>query len=301
MKVLVTGGSGFIGSHVVDKLRENDIAVKVFDITEPSFRDDIEYHRGNILDMEALQMAMEDTDYVVHLAAMSDVNDIYKNPYQAETVNVRGTINVLEAARRCNCLKRVIFASTVWVYSDTELPVLTEDVPLASPSHFYTATKLAGEYYCKCYSKFYGVPTTVLRYGIPYGPRSRSGTVVNVFVSKALRGEPLTIHGDGSQYRKFVYVEDIARGTVLSLKDIAKNKTYNLEGDEKITVKMVAETIRKLLGDVKINYAEARPGDYAGKEILNKKAKEELGWYPQISFEEGLDRYIRWCKKVKKL
>src|SRR5207253_2590664 len=117
---------------------------------------------------------------------------------------------------------------------------------LKPPSHLYTATKIASEYYCESYSKLYNLSTTILRYGIPYGPRARAGAVVPIFVKKALQGQALTIAGDGLQFRKFVYVEDLAEGNVLALKPIAANKIYNLDGTEKVTIKQIAETVQKL-------------------------------------------------------
>lgn len=298
MRVMVTGGSGFIGSHVVDKLRDRNIEVRIFDMVMPTFRRDIEYYQGSLLDFDAVRMAMNSIDAVFHLAAVANVKDVFEEPHYSESINTRGTINVLEAARRSE-VKRVIFASTIWVYSDTAGDVVDETTPLSAPSHLYTATKMACEYYCQCYSKLYGLETTILRYGIPYGPRARSGAVVPIFVEKALNGEPLTIAGAGSQYRNFVYVEDIAEGNVLALKNIAKNKIYNLNGSEKITIRQVAETIQKILGQVKIEYIEGRPGDFAGKEILSTRAKEELSWEPKVSFEEGVRRYIEWFKQKR--
>ena len=207
---------------------------------------------------------------------------------------------IVETAKRSGAMKRVIFGSTTWVYSDTKGDVVDEESPLSAPSHIYTATKMAGEYYCQCYSKLYNLPVTILRYGIPYGPRAREGAVVPIFIKKALNGEPLTIAGDGLQYRKFVYVEDLAEGNVLALKEIAKNKIYNLEGNESVSIKQIAETVRKILGKVEIKYIEARPGDFSGKEIRNDKARKELGWVPKIPFEEGVRRYIDWFKKNQK-
>jgi len=230
---------------------------------------------------------------VFHLGAVADVRDAAEDPHYTESINTRGTINVLEAARRAK-VPRVVYGSTTWVYSDTDGEELDEDTPLRAPSHIYTATKLASEYYCHAYSKLYGLKTTILRYGIPYGPRARSGAVIPIFVSKALRGEALTIAGDGSQYRNFVYVEDLAEGNVLALKPVAENRVYNLEGSTKITVREIAETIRKILGDVKIDYVEGRAGDFSGKEISNRRAREELGWEPRVPFEEGVRRYIEW-------
>ncbi len=297
MRVLVTGGSGFIGSHVVDKLRERDIKVRIYDMVYPDFRDDIEYYQASLLDFDSIVMALSKVDAIFHLGAIADVKDVLEEPHYAENINVRGTINVLEAARKTSRIKRVIFGSTTWVYSDTQADVLDEDSPLKPPSHIYTATKMAGEYYCHCYSRLYGLPVTILRYGIPYGPRAREGAVVPIFVKKALNGEPLTIAGDGSQYRKFVYVEDLAEGNVLALKEIAKNRIYNLEGEEKISIKQIAETIQRILGKVEIKYTDTRSGDFSGKEILNNRAKEELKWKPRVSFEEGVRRYIDWFKK----
>ena len=296
MRVMVTGGSGFIGSHVVDKLRERNITVRVFDMVYPTFRSDIEYYHGSILDFEEVRMAMNGVDVVYHLAAVADVKDVFEEPHYSEAINTRGTINVLEAARKVR-VDRVIYGSTTWVYSDTPGSVLDEDSPVGAPSHLYTATKIASEYYCHAYSKLYGLSTTILRYGIPYGPRARPGAVIPMFVEKALNGQPLTIAGDGLQYRKFVYVEDLAEGNVLALKDIARNRIYNLEGDEKITIRQIAETIQKILGKVEIQYIEGRPGDFSGKEISNRRAREELGWEPRVSFEEGVRRYIKWYEQ----
>jgi len=296
MRALVTGGSGFIGSHVVDRLRARGLIVRVFDMVFPTFRNDIESYHGSILNLEDVRMALNKVDVVFHLAAVADVKDVYEDPYYCEAINVRGTMNILEAMRRTG-VKRLIYGSTTWVYSDTDGSVMDETTPLQAPSHLYTATKVASEYYCQTYAKLYGLEVTILRYGIPYGPRARAGAVIPIFVTKALRGEPLTIAGDGSQYRKFVYVEDLAEGNVLALKPIAKNKIYNLDGRERITIRQIAETIQKILGNVEIQYVSARPGDYSGKEASSRKALEELGWEPKVSFEEGVRRYIEWHKE----
>ena len=297
MKALVTGGSGFIGSHVVDKLRERGIEVRIFDMVLPTFRKDIEYYHGSILDLEALKMAMPAVDVIFHLAAVANVKDVFEEPHYAESINTRGTINVLEAARKSKSIKRMIYGSTIWAYSDTEAEKVDEKSPLSPPTHLYTATKIASEYYCQSYSKLYGLDVTILRYGIPYGPRAREGAVIPIFVKKTLYGEPLTIAGDGMQYRKFVYVEDLAEGNILALKPIAKNKIYNLEGKEKITIKQIAETVQKILGKGEAKYIEGRKGDFSGKEISAELAKKELGWEPKTGFEEGLKKYIEWYKE----
>ena len=297
MKALVTGGAGFIGSHVVDKLKDKGIEVRVYDMIMPAFRDDVEFYQGSILDYDSLRMAMAGIDVVYHLAAVADVKDVFEEPHYAESINVRGTINVLEAARRNREIKRVIYASTVWVYSDCADNFVDETTTLPPPSHLYTATKLAGEYYCLAYSRLYDLGITILRYGVPYGPRARAGAVIPIFVAKALKGEPLTIAGDGSQFRKFIYIEDLAEGNVLALKSIAKNKTYDLDGKEKVTIKQIAETVQKLVGNVKIESIPPRPGDYAGKEVSIELARKELGWEPKVSLEEGVKRYIEWYEK----
>lgn len=295
MYALVTGGSGFIGSHIVDKLMERGIRVRIVDIMNP-YQDDVEHYNVSLLDFDRLRSVLRGVDVVYHLGAVADVGDALKDPHYSEKINTRGTINVLEAARKVG-VDRIIYGSTTWVYSDTQGSLLNEDAPLSPPSHIYTATKLASEYYLHVYSKLYSISTTILRFGIPYGPRARPSAVIPIFTMKALKGEPLTIAGDGLQYRKFVYVEDLAEGNVLALKSIAKNRIYNLEGNEKITIKQIAETIQKIIGKVEIKYVEGRQGDFSGKEISNRRAREELGWEPKVKFEEGLRRYIEWYRK----
>ena len=294
MKVLVTGGSGFIGSHVVDKLRDKGASVRVFDMVLPDYRDDIEFYQGSLLNLEEMRMAVSGVDVVFHLGAIADVKDVFREPHYSEAINVRGTINVLEAARLNGNVKRIIYGSTTWVYSEAEEQNVDENTPLHSPSHLYTATKLAGEYYCRSYSKLYGIDVTILRYGIPYGPRARDGAVIPIFVKKAINGEPLTITGDGSQFRKFIYVEDLAEGNVLALQSIATNKIFNLDGKQRVTIKQIAEAIQKIIGNVKIENISARTGDFSGKEVSSERAKEELGWVPKTLFNEGLKKYIDW-------
>lgn len=298
MLALVTGGSGFIGSHVVDRLRARGIDVRVFDMVFPRFRQDIEFYQGSLLDFEALRMAMGEVDVVFHLAAVADVKAVFEEPHYSEAINTRGTLNVLEAARRAK-VDKVVYGSTTWVYSEAEEDAVDETTPLHAPTHLYTATKMASEYYCLAYNRIYNLRTTILRYGIPYGPRARDGAVIPIFVQKALQGESLTIAGDGSQFRKFVYVEDLAEGNVLGLKPVADGKIYNLDGEEKITIRQIAETIQRILGGVEITYVEARPGDFGGKDVSSERAKRELGWEPAVSFEEGLRRYIEWYQAYR--
>jgi len=297
MNIGVIGGSGFIGSHVVDKLVEHNHEVTVFDIMKPH-REDVRHIYIDITDLSKTTIALTGHyDAIYMLAAMADVNDVYRNPVEAGEVNILAVANVLEAARRNN-IGRVILASTVWVYEMAEREKVNEDTPLilSKTQHVYTASKVAAELYCHAYQKLYGQKSTILRYGIPYGPRARGATVIALFVRRALSGEPITILGDGLQYRNFIYVKDLAEGNVVALNDIAVNKTYNLEGPRPVTVKEIAETVRKLVGNVAIEYKEARPGDYSGATVSNDKAKRELGWEPRVDFEEGVKRYIEWYK-----
>ena len=281
MSILVTGGSGFIGSHIVDKLIDNNISVKVFDVRKPH-RKDTEFIKGDITSFEELNAAMRDVEYLFHIAALSNINKVVENPLKAVDLNIMSTAKVLEAARNSQ-VERVIYASSYFVDSGR--------------GHIYTTTKEASEMLCKDYYSLYGLPFTILRYGTVYGPRSRGEDVISIFVKKALFHQPLTIYGNGNQSRNFIYVEDLAEGNVATLKDVAGNKTYNLEGMRPITVKEVAETVKKLIGDVWIEYKEERPGDFEGKIVSAEKAKRELGWEPKVDFEGGVRRYIEWYRK----
>jgi len=302
MRVLVTGGSGFIGSHVVDKLTEHGVTPRIFDLVHSPYHSagEVETFAGSLMDMEALRLAMTGCHAVIHLAAVADVKDVFEEPSYAENINTRGTLNVLEAARRSK-VRRVVYGSTTWVYSDCAEAEVDEDTVIAAPSHLYTATKLAGEHYCRTYSQLYGLETTILRFGIPYGPRARDGAVVPIFVRKALAGDPLTVAGDGSQFRKFVYVEDLARGIVLGLKPVARDRAYNLDGRERVTILEIAETVRDAVGSAEIVRTEARPGDFSGKEVSSERAETELGWVPTTPFSEGVRRYLDWYREREEL
>ena len=240
--------------------------------------------------------ALAGCDAVAHLAAVADVNDVHAEPRDAEQVNARGTAAVLEAARRAE-VKRVVYASTIWVYSDTEDDDGQRDDPAAAARAPLHGTKLAGELYCKSYQELYGINYTILRFGIPYGPRAREAAVVPAFVNKAFAGEPLTLSGDGLQSRRFVYVEDLAEGVVAGLGEIAENRVYNLSSNEDVTIKQIAELVQEIVGNTEIIYGPARPGDLGSKIVLSDRARDELGWTASTPFQEGVRRYVEWRRE----
>jgi UDP-glucose 4-epimerase len=251
---------------------------------------------GEATDADALAAAMVGCDAVIHLAAMADVNDVQADPEGAELANSRATLAVLEAVRRAE-VGRVVYGSTIWVYSDVPETSVCERTRLEPPAHLYTATKLAGELYCRSYAELYGVEYTILRFGIPYGPRARDATVLAAFTKKALAGEPLTVAGSGDQTRRFVYVEDLADGVVRGLDPAAANRIYNLTGSETTTILEIAEAVRDLVGDAEIVHTPARTGDFGGKEVSSERALEDLGWEPVTPFREGARRYVEWRRE----
>jgi UDP-glucose 4-epimerase len=298
MRVCVTGGSGFIGSHVVDALIAAGHDVRVFDLRAGE-RNDADYRTGSLLDEAALLNTCEGMEAIFHLAAVADVNDVTRDPVGAIDLNVGGTVRVLEAARKAR-VGRVLLASTVWVYSSVNAgheDVVDESACFAPSAarQIYTSSKIAAELMCRDYWTAHQLSYTILRYGIPYGPRMRATLVIPIFVRKALAGEALTVAGDGSQHRKFVYVEDLARAHVLALDEQAANQTYNLDGQEKVTILRIAETVLRLTGAKQpIEFMPARGGDYAGADVSSEKARIELSWEPQIGFEEGMQRTVPW-------
>jgi UDP-glucose 4-epimerase len=295
-RILVTGGSGFVGSHVVDGLLAAGYEPRIFDIVPSAHHParSVDTYLGDVSDGAALRDAMVDCDAVIHLAAIADVSQVAIDPIFAEQVNAGGTLRVLEAAREAG-VSRVLYASTIWVYGDTNGDRVDEASPLVGlPRHPYTATKIAGEMYTASYGELYDLEWTILRFGIPYGPRARPTAVVPAFTAKALAGQPLTIAGDGTQSRRFVYVEDLAEGVVASLVPEAANRVYNLVGRENTSVRAIARAVRDVVGDVPIEHIEGRAGDLRGGNISGERAASELGWEPRTSFADGVRRYVEW-------
>lgn len=297
--VAVTGGSGFIGSHVVDALLDAGCTVSVLDQRAPH-RADAEWIPCDVLDLDGLSQAVRGADVVYHLAAIADVNDVVDDPTLAVEVNTLGTARVLEAARRADA-GRVVLASTVWVYAaaaaaSPHRDVLDEDA-LFDPGtdrHLYVTSKVAAEMACRDYLTLYGRPYTILRYGIPYGPRMRDRCVVAAFLRRAMGGETLRIDGDGSQHRYFVYVEDLARAHVAALSDVAVNRTYNIEGAVPVTIREIAESVIELVGRGDVAFGPSRTGDLKARTISTERARVELGWEPEVTFAEGLRRTYAW-------
>jgi UDP-glucose 4-epimerase len=297
MRVLVTGGGGFIGSHVVDKLIAQGTTPRIFDLSASPYHSplEVETFTGSITDPGNLDLAMRECDAVIHLAAVADVGHVLADPVLAEEVNTRGTLQVLEAACRAK-VGRVVYGSTTWVYSDCPEQEVDEETAIPAPRHLYTATKLAGETYCAGYSELYDLDSTILRFGIPYGPRARAAGVVAKFTDLSFEGKALTIAGDGSTTRSFIYVEDLADGIVAALAPAAVGRTYNLSGDEITTILEIAERVQENVDTCEITHTPPRPGDFPGKSISNQRALDELGWKAKTPFKDGVRKYVEWVK-----
>lgn len=304
MKILVTGGSGFIGSHIVDALIEEGYSVKIYDIDAPRYNQKCDYIKADVLDLNRLVQETKGYDAIYHLAAEADVNRFYKSPYYSNLITSCSTLNVLEAAK-INKISRVLLASTEWVYGSSksnENEIITEDTPTTdNPDHIYTSSKIAAEMFCKNYKRLYDVNYTIMRFGIPFGERARPATVTPIFLSKILNNEEITIHGDGSQTRQFIYVKDLARGCVACLHKNAKNQIINLEGNEIVSVLDIVRNLEKVLNKkAKVKFITDRAGQFKGRKISAEKAKKLLNWSPKYSYFEALSNYVKWFRKEKK-
>ena len=284
MNVLITGGSGFIGSHVVDKLMAAGHFVRVLDVRSPH-REDVDFCRGSIVSEEDVEKSIQDMEIVYHFGGFSNINLVKGNPLEAIRLNIMGTAYMLEACRIHN-IKRFLFASSVYVHDEK--------------GHLYTTGKLASELLCKNYQTLYSLPYTILRIGTVYGQRSRDADVISIFVQRALRNERLTIHGSGNQKRNFIYVEDLAEACVVALDKKASNETFVVAGSESVTIKELAFTVRDIVGndiEINFNYKHEREGDYLGAIDGLGKMTEFLGWRQRTSLAQGIKKYIQWLKE----
>lgn len=282
MKILVTGGSGFIGSQVVDKLADAGHEVRVMDIKIPH-RGDIEFFRGDITSMADVEKGIAGIEAVYHIAAFANIDLVKDHPLTTIERNIMGTAYLLEECRRQQ-VKRFLFASSVYAYEGR--------------GHLYTTGKVTSEMLCRDYNTLYSLPYTILRYGTAYGPRSRGADVISLFVNRAINGKNLVIRGSGEQKRHFTYVEDLARGSVATLKPAAENKTYTLATREPVSIKGLAELVKRMFNNkIAIEYDSAREDDYREELADLDKARNELGWEPEIDLEEGIRRYIEWYKE----
>ena len=301
MKILVTGGAGFIGSHVVDVLMEQGHTVVIYDIEAPAYGQKCENIIGDVNDNGKFKAASKGFDAIYHMAAQANVNIFFNEPVVSNLNTSNSTINVLEAARENN-VGRVLLSSTEWIYGSVEgsedTQITEETIYAQNPDHLYTSSKIAAEMFCKNYKTLYGVNYTIMRYGIPFGERARAATVTPIFIDKILKGEEITIHGTGSQTRQFIYVRDLAEGNVNCLKPEGENEIFNINGREVIRVIDIVTTLEEILGKkAKVKYIEDRKGNYKGRYISSEKAERMLGWKPKFTYREAMEKYVKTILK----
>lgn len=323
MKILITGGCGFIGTNLIRFLKESagdGIGIRVLDNLRVGTREDLgrvtEFRdmdpgedfsdwsgvpglvQGDIRDPEAVQRSSLGADAVVHLAANTGVIQSMESPIEDCENNILGTLNLLEACRREE-IRMFILASSGAPLGESGPPVHEELVP--RPMSPYGASKLAGEAYCNAYRNSFGISAVALRFSNVYGPLSRRKTsVVAHFIKNALEGRPLTIYGDGLQTRDFLFAEDLAEGIWLTLNRPGDGRSvYQLGSGREVTVKEVANKIRELAlektgGSPEILYEGERKGEVRRSYSDIRLAREELGFMPQTALEEGLERTFEW-------
>ena len=307
LRILVTGGAGFIGSHLVDRLMEEGYEVVVLDNFSAGKVENIQCHldsqsfhlvKGDIRNLEDVRKALEDVDVVFHLAAIVSVDFSVKNPLLVNEVNVGGTLNVLRESLKAG-VRRFVYASSCAVHGDPVHLPISEEHP-SKPMCPYGVTKLAAEHYCRVFYEVYGLETVCLRFFNVYGSRQVIGPysgVIMKFVDRLKRGEEPIIYGDGEQTRDFVFVGDIVEACLSAMK--CKNcvgEVINVGGsDKEITISELAKILVELFGlyDVKPVYVEARAGDIRRSCANLDKAERLLGYKPKFSLREGLTMLLR--------
>lgn len=314
-KILVIGGAGFIGSHVVDELLKEDVEeVIVYDNfcrgTRENLEDALKDPRakihdvgGDILQSDILNSAVSQSDYVIHLAALW-LLQCFEYPRAAFDVNIRGTFNVLEACRDYN-VKRLVYSSSASVYGDAvEIP-MTEDHPFNNRT-FYGATKIAGEAMCRAFNDRYGLSYAGLRYMNVYGSRQDyKGTYIAVIMKildRIDQGLPPVVYGDGSQSYDFIYVQDVARANVCALKSDVTDEFYNVGSGTKTSIKEICEMLLALTGsDLPIHYEPAGQTFVTNRIGSTEKAEKDLGFKTTVELRDGLQRLIEWRNAHKQL
>ncbi|CAG0957967.1 UDP-glucose 4-epimerase [Methanosarcinales archaeon] len=309
MRNLVTGGAGFIGSHLCERLLEKGevICLDNFDPyyspevkhknIEPLLQHpDFELVEGSILDKDMLCKLFEGADYVFHNAAQAGIRISVEQPAKAHEVNATGTLNVLEAAVSAG-VKKVINASSSSVYGKISYLPFDEGHPNV-PVSPYGVSKLAAEHYCRVFSEIYGLKTISLRYFTVFGPRMRPDLAIHIFTKKALNNEPIEIFGDGEKTRDFTYIDNIVESNILSMK--RGSGAYNIGGSERVSVNDLARKIVEIVGsNSEIIYSAAVKGDAEHTWADVSKARKEFGYVPRIGLDEGLKEYVQWVERLK--
>jgi nucleoside-diphosphate-sugar epimerase len=304
--LLVTGGGGFIGSHLVERLVRDGHRVRVIDNFTTGHRrnlqpflDDIELVEGDLQSYERASAAVRGCEIVLHQAAMPSVPRSVQDPLTSNAANVIGTLNVLLAARDSG-VRRVVFASSSSVYGSVPDLPKREELPTL-PISPYAVAKLASEGYCRSFTEVYGLETVALRYFNVFGarqdPLSQYAAVIPNFITAALRGESPTIFGDGEQSRDFTYVDNVVEGNVLAMSasSVVAGRAYNVACGDRITLNELVATIGRVLGrTIEPRYEAPRPGDVRHSMADTTRAREDFGFEPIVGFDDGLARTVRF-------
>lgn len=299
MKVMITGGAGFIGSHIVEHYKDEEVVV--IDNLRSGFQKNIEpfnvgFVKASVTDYDIILKHMKGVDYVFHLAALISVPESVDKPDETEQINTQGTLNILKAAKEC-CVKKVVLSSSAAVYGDNPTLPKKEDMR-PEPKSPYAISKLSGEYYMDLFQQQFGVPTAVLRYFNVFGPRqdpnSQYAAAIPIFYKKAIKNEDIIIFGDGEQTRDFIYVKEVVQANILAAEK--GDRIYNVALGKYITINDLALKIKNITGSQsKIVYQDERPGDvkhsYADNSLL-----KSIGFNPTYDLDKALSLTIDYLK-----
>ena len=307
MRYVVTGGAGFIGSNTVDELVRRGHSVVVLDDLSAGkednlaeIRNKITFIKGSITDIEVVRKAMHEAEYVLHLGARTSVPRSVKDPIETNKINIEGTLNVLVAAKELK-VKRVVFAASSSAYGETPtLPKVETMQP--EPISPYGVTKYVGELYGQTFGRCYGLENVALRYFNIFGPRQDPGSpysgVLAKFCTAFLEGTPPSVFGDGEQTRDFTYVDNAVQANLLACEaPNVSGKVFNVGVGGRVSLNEVLRELRKITGKaLEAKYEPPRDGDIRDSQADISRAREVLGYEPQVSFEEGLERTFEWYR-----
>ncbi|MDK2853550.1 MAG: UDP-glucose 4-epimerase [Thermococcaceae archaeon] len=298
--IVVTGGAGFIGSHIAEELsKENEVIVidNLYSGKVENVPPNVKFIQADIRDYHSIAELISQADYVFHEAALVSVVESVEKPILTEEINVLGTLNILKALSEGH--GKLIFASSAAVYGDNQnLPLKESENP--KPLSPYGVTKITGEYYCKVFYELYGIPTVSLRYFNVFGERqgyNQYAGVISIFINRALRGEPLIVYGDGKQTRDFIYVKDVVKANILAAESSKANgKVFNVARGERTTIlELALKIIDATNSSSSIVFDKPRPGDIRHSQADISEIRK-LGFKPEYSLEDGLSRTIEWYR-----